>query len=93
MSDSDLNEPQTGAFALQADLSPADASAVREGLLAALNAATEAKQPLAIEVEGEGGTPCALQLLVAAKRSADSAKVELNLSEKAGAMLASVRAD
>ena len=93
MSDTDSKPTEADAFVLQAELSPADAAEARDGLMAALTAANEAKKPLAIEIEGEGGTPCALQLLVAAKRSAEAANVEMNLSQQADAMLAAVHAD
>lgn len=93
MSEPDSKPTEAEAFVVQAELSPADAAEVREGLIAALTAAGEAKKPLAIEIEGEGSTPCAVQLLVAAKRSADAANVEMNLSQQADAMLAAVHAD
>lgn len=93
MSATESTSSEATAFVLQADLSPADAAEARDGLLAALAAAEGAKTPLSLDVEGETSTPCALQLLVSTKRSAESGEVELQLSEQADALLANVHTD
>ena len=93
MSDPDSKPSQPSPFALTADLSPADAAKAKDALMEAFSAAESTQSALSIDIEGEGGTPCALQLLVATKRSAEAAKVELILSEQATSMLASVHAD
>lgn len=93
MSETETSSSKPEAFVLQVDLSPADAAEAKESLLAAFEAASSSKTPMMVETEGETSTPCALQLLVSAKRSAESANVELVLSEQAQTLLANVHAD
>lgn len=93
MSETESNSSKPEAFVLQADLSPADAAEAKEGLLAAFEAAVSSKTPMTVDIEGETSTPCALQLLVSAKRSAEGADVELVFSEQAQTLLADVHAD
>ncbi|MFK7942856.1 MAG: hypothetical protein AB8B85_08105 [Paracoccaceae bacterium] len=93
MSEPVSKSSQDETFVLQADLSPADAEEAREALIAHLTTAKERAGSMTIEIDGGGGTPCALQLLVAAQRSAEVAQVGLNMSEQAGKLLAAVHAD
>ena len=88
-------EPQgeAPAFSIQLELSPAEASDVRESLLAALNTAEETKQSLTLDATGEQITPCALQLLVAATRSSKAAAVGLTLTESATKAIAGLHTE
>lgn len=72
---------------LAAALRPAEASAARDGLTAALEAAAEAGTALALELDADADTawPCCLQLLVAAERSAAARGVSVRLGPRASA--------
>ena len=93
MSESDSNASDEDAYVLQSELSPADAAEARDELLSAFTAAVGSKKPLQLDISGETLTPCAIQLLVSAKRSAEVEGVSLVLSEGAESALASVNAD
>lgn len=77
----------TGPVVVPAKLSPVDAEALREAALAAL---TAADGELSIDVDGDEPSVCALQILIAAKRSADAKGLNVALSESAEAALANV---
>lgn len=93
MADEESTETQSAVLSFQAELSPAEASDVREALLAGLATARDAKKSVSVDVQGEPATPCAIQLLVATTRSAAAAGVDLSLSERAGNILAGIHAD
>jgi hypothetical protein len=80
------SEDGTGAAGearIAAALGPAEAKTAREGLLAALAAAREGGRPLFVELKGGPAFPCALQLLVAAEKSAAAADVPFRLGPAA----------
>jgi hypothetical protein len=67
--------PAGAPVVIPAALSPADANAARDALLAGLAAAREAGTAFAVELDGEQPWPCAVQLLAAAGTSAAAAGV------------------
>ena len=68
--------PEPGAtVTIAAALSPADANAARDALLAALAAARGNGAELRVELDGPAPWPCAVQLLAAAGKSACAAGV------------------
>ncbi len=71
----------TAEFAAALPLSEARDTAQR--LLEAVATARTEKRALHIEIDGEAAHPAALQLLVAAERSAAEAGVSLQLGERA----------
>lgn len=75
------------ALEIPASLGPADAKSVHLACLSALAAAREGGTPLAIEL-GEGQVwPCALQILAAARLSADAARLTTDFGPRARAAL------
>lgn len=81
-------DSQTFDLTVPSDLSPADAEAVRERALTALGAAKEAGESLALSLDGDRATPCAVQIVVAASRSSAAANVDLAVSAETQAVLA-----
>ncbi|MEM9145392.1 MAG: hypothetical protein AAGC57_04275 [Pseudomonadota bacterium] len=70
-------------FTLAASLRPADAGEVRDNLVAALGKAKESGAPLAIELDEGDALTCALQLVVAAEKSAEASGVPIQLGSRA----------
>jgi hypothetical protein len=80
-------DPATGeAIAIPAALPPAKAPDLAARLAAALAAARAEGAPLALEIEGEGAQPCAVQLLVAALREAGGGAPGIRLGPRAAAL-------
>ena len=83
MSDTTACPPSNGpadagaqaSVVIRAALSPADANAARDSLMAGLAAAREAGTAFAVDLDGEQPWPCAVQLLAAAEKSAAAAGV------------------
>jgi len=69
-----------------ADLSPADAAAVHDAAMAAL----QSGGPIDVDLEGDGSSLCALQLLIATKRSAETCEIDLRLSDRAASALSEI---
>jgi sugar/nucleoside kinase (ribokinase family) len=67
--------PAGASVVIRAALSPADANAARDALLAGLAAAREAGTAFAVDLDGDQPWPCAVQLLAAAEKSAAAAGV------------------
>lgn len=93
VADEGSKDEQSGSLSFQAELPPSEAADVRDMLLAGIKAAKDGDKTLALDLEGEPVTPCAIQLLVASTHSAAAAGVRLVLSEQADKILASVQAD
>ena len=72
----------TGQITIPADLAVSNATAVHA---AAVEALGTADQTLHLELDGDEPTVCALQLLISAKRSAESLSLKLTLSDTAEA--------
>ena len=72
---------------LDASTSPAEAAAVAEELLTKLNEADEGNRALALTLEGNDASICAIQLLVATRRSAEDRGVTLKPDRSAKAIL------
>lgn len=82
--------PDDGTLHLLAELSPADAPAERERVMAVFDKAKAAGEPLSVDIEGDNLSPCALQMLIATKRSAEIHSVEFAPSDAAESVLASL---
>lgn len=78
---------ETPQLVLSASLSPADASAARDVALEAVSSAVKTKAALKIELDGDGPSPCAMQLVVSAARTAGAQGVPLEPSEQVGEIL------
>ena len=78
---------------IEAALSPANAGDQCEQLTAAFAEAQAAEQPLSIGLDGEDASPCALQLLIAADRSARKHNVTIDFSAEAKSALAGINLD
>ena len=72
----------SGKVVVPSDLSPADAEATRVAVLEALGAAKAAATPLEIGLDADRAGPCAIQVMVATKRSADAASVSLTIPDQ-----------
>lgn len=79
------SEEITGKVIIPADLALAQATDVHAGALKALE---DAKDTIEVDLEGDGEPSIyALQMLVSAKRTADSESHEIIFSDKAKAVL------
>lgn len=74
-----------------AALTPADAGAARDRLVAAFDGA--GAEGIALDLDGEAPMPCALQLLVAARRTAEARGVPCRLGDRATAAQAALSID
>ena len=87
MTDEMAPSPQeiTGKVMIPADLALAQATEVHAGALKALE---DAKDAVEVDLEGDGDPSIyALQMLISAKRTADSESIEITFSDKAKAVL------
>lgn len=80
-------EADVEPFVVPADLSPADAGEVRDQAVARIEAAERGSEPFEIDLDGDGPTPTALQILVAAKKSAEKRGVDLATTDRAEQIL------
>ncbi len=84
------NPVKTGEIIIPASLTPADAGTVLEELRAALASAQESGGEMQIGLSEEHPNLIALQLMIAAKRSADAAGIRMVASAEADASLNSI---
>ena len=75
-------EGAEATFTVPGSLSPADAPKVCDELKKCFESAQAAGTAFSLDLDGEA-TPCALQLLIAATRSATASGVGLEVSENA----------
>jgi hypothetical protein len=87
-SKSESGTTDDGTLMLSAELSPADAPAERERVMAFFEKAKQAGEPLKVDIDGDNLSPCALQMLIATKRSAEIHTVEFAPSDAADSVLA-----
>lgn len=77
-----MTDQTTDPILIPAALSPAVAEEMREETLKKLEAAKGSSDSLSLDIDGESLTPCAVQILVAASRTAERMGVSLELSEQ-----------
>ncbi len=82
MATSEQQTQQAETLTIPSDLSPADADAVKSQAISAVEGAKESGCSLTIAFESERAAPCAAQILVATRRSADAAGVVVEMSEE-----------
>lgn len=73
---------------LQAALSPADAASARDAALDIIATAAQSKSALHVDLDGDDPSPCAMQLLVSAARSAGAHGIAIEPSQQAEEILA-----
>lgn len=71
----------TDPIVIPAALSPAEAEEVRAVTLQMLEAAKEGEGSIPLDIEGDSMTPCAVQMVVSATRTAERLGVSLEISE------------
>ena len=86
-----MSEPASTSILIPSGLSPADAEAVRSKTLEMLNGARDGSNPVAIDFDGDTLSPCALQILVAATRTAEHAGVSYEVSDQGNAVLSALQ--
>ena len=82
-----MSESEQEELVLSSSLSPADADEERDQAVAAVKRAAESQKPLALSLDGDQLTPCAMQMLIAATRTAEIQGVKLSLSDGASAVM------
>ncbi len=87
---SDTGDGSANSLTMQAMLSPADAAAARDLALESILPAKAGQTSLQVELDGEALSPCAVQLLVGATRTAEKQEVEIVLSEQAQTILSNI---
>lgn len=82
-----MTEQVASSIEIPSAISPADADAFKIQALSTLEAAKETSSGVALGVEGQSLTPVAIQLLIAAMRTADRFGVALDVSEQCQGVL------
>lgn len=81
----------TDPIVIPAALSPADADGVRNSTLKMLDAAKAGEGSLSLDIDGDALTPCAIQLVVATRRTAQQLGVVIEISECSQAALSAIQ--
>ena len=87
------DQQSAAPIVIEAALSPANAGDQRDQIWAAFEVAQSEKTTLAIGLDGESASPCAIQLLIATSRSARKHDVALEFSAEAQAALTGINLD
>lgn len=82
-----MTEQVASSIEIPANISPANADAIRSQALTVLEAAKEASTNVWLDVDGDAMTPVAVQMLISTMRTADRFSVSLNISEQCQTVL------
>lgn len=77
-----MTDGKSDSFVIPAALSPAAAEETRAGALRMLEAAQEDSGTVTLEVDGDALTPCAVQILISAGRTAERMGLNFQISEQ-----------